>query len=70
LAALYRIEPCLTWANKLIETGRRRPLDLLELVKTRWVPFSELTNLAQAEGFFVNINTPDDYDALTMRDRG
>jgi molybdopterin-guanine dinucleotide biosynthesis protein A len=70
LAALYRIEPCLARATQLIETGHRRPLDLLELVNTRWVPFTELTNLAQAERFFVNINTPDDYDALTMRDRG
>ena len=69
LAALYRIEPCVARATQLIETGHRRPLDLLELVNTRWVPFSELTNLTQAEGFFVNINTPDDYDALTMRDR-
>ena len=68
LAALYRIEPCLARATQLIETGQRRPLDLLELVNTRWVPFTELTNLAQAERFFVNINTPDDYDALTMRD--
>jgi len=69
LAALYRTEPCLTRATELIETGHRRPLDLLELVNTRWVPFRELTNLAQAERFFVNINTPYDYDALTTRDR-
>jgi molybdopterin-guanine dinucleotide biosynthesis protein A len=69
LAALYRIEPCLARATQLIETGHRRPLHLLELVNTRWVPFTELTNLTQAERFFVNINTPDDYDALTMRDR-
>src|SRR6476661_6219345 len=69
LAALYRIQPCLPRATKLIETGHRRPLDLLELVNTCWVPFTELTNLDQAERFFVNINTPDDYDAVTMRDR-
>ena len=69
LAALYRIQPCLPRASELIETGHRRPLDLLELVNTRWVPFTELTNLDQAERFFVNINTPDDYDAVTMRDR-
>ena len=69
LAALYRIEPCLARATELIQTGHRRPLDLLELVNTRWVPFTELTNLDQAERFFVNINTPYDYDALTMRDR-
>lgn len=68
LAALYRIEPCRERATELIEAGRRRPLDLLELVNTRWVPFSELTNLAQSETFFVNINTPNDYDAITMRE--
>lgn len=70
LAALYRIQPCLPRATELIETGQRRPLDLLELVNTRWVPFTEITNLDQADRFFVNINTPDDYDAVTMRDRG
>ena len=68
LAALYRIEPCRQRAAELIESGRRRPLDLLELVNTRWVPFNELRNLDQAETFFVNINTPDDYDSVTMRD--
>jgi molybdopterin-guanine dinucleotide biosynthesis protein A len=69
LAALYRVAACLPQTNELIQTGHRRPLDLLERVNTRWVPFSDLTNLTQAERFFVNINTPDDYDALTMRDR-
>ena len=62
LAALYRVDPCLERATKLIEAGRRRPLDLLDAVKTRWVQFEELTNLAQSERFFVNINTPSDYD--------
>ncbi len=61
LCALYRAAPCARWATELIETGRRRPLDLLDRVKTRWVAFEEIANLAQAERFFVNINTPDDY---------
>ena len=65
LAALYRVNPCLERAKELIETGRRRPLDLLETVKTRWVPFAEITNLDQSERFFVNINTPDDYYEAT-----
>jgi molybdopterin-guanine dinucleotide biosynthesis protein A len=69
LAALYRIEPCRRQATELIQAGQRRPLDLLELVNSRWVPFSELRNLAQAEKFFVNINTPDDYDAVTLREQ-
>jgi molybdenum cofactor guanylyltransferase len=63
LAALYRVDPCLKRAAELIKAGRRRPLDLLEVVRTRWVAFAEIRNLDQAERFFVNINTPDDYYA-------
>lgn len=62
LAALYRKHPCLERAVELIEAGRRRPVDLLEAVNTRWVAFDEIKNLDQAEKFFVNINTPEDYD--------
>ena len=62
LAALYRVDPCLERAGELIEAGRRRPLDLLEAVDTRWVEFDQLRNLVQSESFFVNINTPSDYD--------
>lgn len=63
LAAIYRVDVCRRRATELIESGRRRPLDLLHAVDTRWVPFAELMNLSQAERFFVNINTPADYDA-------
>ena len=65
LAALYRVDPCRQRATELIEAGRRRPLDLLEAVKTRWVSFAEIRNLDQAERFFVNINTPSDYYEAT-----
>jgi molybdopterin-guanine dinucleotide biosynthesis protein A len=68
LAALYRAVLGRERAAELIETGHRRPLDLLQLVNTRWVPFTELTNLPQAEKFFVNINTPEDYDDATTRE--
>ena len=61
LAAFYRIDPCLQRATELIQAGRRRPLDLLETIDTRFVPFAEIRNLDQAERFFVNINTPEDY---------
>ena len=67
LAALYRAEPCAARATELIEAGRRRPLDLLQSVKTRWVEFAEIANLTQAERFFVNINTPEDYYEATRR---
>ena len=65
LAALYRVDPCRQRATELIEAGRRRPLDLLEAGKTQWVSFAEIRNLAQAERFFVNINTPSDYYKAT-----
>ena len=65
LAALYRVDPCLARATELIEAGRRRPLDLLDAVKTRRVSFAEIRNLAQSERFFVNINTPSDYYEAT-----
>ncbi|HEX5965943.1 MAG TPA: molybdenum cofactor guanylyltransferase [Pyrinomonadaceae bacterium] len=61
LAALYHVDPCLRRTTELIEAGQRRPLDLLQSVNTRWVDFSEIANLDQAQRFFVNINTPDDY---------
>ena len=69
LAALYRVDPCLRQATDLIEAGRRRPLDLLEAVKTRWVAFDEMRNFARAQSFFVNINTPEDYDAIRGHSR-
>lgn len=62
LCAFYRAETCAPRATELIEAGRRRPLDLLESVNTRWIDFAEIANLDQAERFFVNINTPGDYD--------
>ena len=65
LASLYRVDPCRQRATELIEAGRRRPLDLLEAVKTRWVSFDEIRNLEQSEKFFVNINTPSDYYEAT-----
>src|SRR5215218_5533632 len=37
LSALYQVDPCRQRATELIETGHRRPLDLLERVNTRWI---------------------------------
>jgi len=67
LCALYRIDSCLPQASKLIESGHRRPLDLLERVKTSWVPFSDLSSMEHSQKFFLNINTPEDYYDATQR---
>jgi molybdopterin-guanine dinucleotide biosynthesis protein A len=61
LCALYRVEPCAKLATELIESGERRPIALLQSVRTRWVSFDQLLGLEGADHFFDNINTPDDY---------
>jgi molybdopterin-guanine dinucleotide biosynthesis protein A len=61
LCALYRVEPCLARAVELIESGERKPIALLQSVITRWVLFSELADLEDANSLFDNINTPQDY---------
>jgi molybdopterin-guanine dinucleotide biosynthesis protein A len=61
LCALYRVTPCLTRAVELIESGERKPIALLQSVATRWILFSELADLKDANSLFDNINTPQDY---------
>jgi molybdopterin-guanine dinucleotide biosynthesis protein A len=61
LCALYRVESCLGRAERLIKSGERKPIALLQSVETRWVSFAELSNLGGADHFFDNINTPEDY---------
>ncbi|HEX4900226.1 MAG TPA: molybdenum cofactor guanylyltransferase [Pyrinomonadaceae bacterium] len=61
LCALYRVVECLPRAAAMIESGERKPVALLQSVRTRWVQFAELADLPGAEDFFDNINTPQDY---------
>ena len=66
LCALYAREPCLARAAHLLHSGERRAHALLHAVPTRWVAFSELSDLKNSHLFFSNINTPDEYtNALT-----
>jgi molybdopterin-guanine dinucleotide biosynthesis protein A len=67
LCALYRVDPCLERCETLIKAGDRRPLALLEAVKSRRVEFAEISDLADADRFFDNINTPEDYVRATMK---
>ena len=61
LCTLYRVDPCRRLAEQFIKSGERKPLALLQSVKTRWVPFDEVRGLKGADRFFDNINTPEDY---------
>lgn len=61
LCAFYRRASCLAAAGQLIAEGEHKPRTLLAQVRTRWVTFNELSDLPGAADFFLNVNTPDDY---------
>lgn len=66
LCAIYRREPCSETVERLIDEGEHKPRALLREVRTRWVEFRELADLPGAEHFFLNVNTPHDYDQATQ----
>lgn len=62
LCALYAPARCLPVAEELIRDGELRPRALLSRVRTRWVAWDELKDLDGSARFFLNLNTPADYD--------
>lgn len=62
VCALYRRETCLPEIEKLISAGEHTPRALLANVRTRNVQFAELSDLPGAENFFLNLNTPADFE--------
>jgi molybdenum cofactor guanylyltransferase len=61
LCAVYRVEPCLAATEQAMTAGEHAPRALLDRVRTRFIPFRELSHLAGAEHFFFNVNTPENY---------
>lgn len=62
VCALYRREACLPEIERLISAGEHTPRALLTNVRTRYVQFTELSDLPGAENFFLNLNTPEDFE--------
>lgn len=67
ICGYYRVKPCLAMAEKLIQDGERKPVTLLQSVRTRWVAFREMSDLPCAEFLFDNMNTPDDYARAVLK---
>ena len=70
LCTLYRPNPCLVRAEQLIKSGERKPIALLQSVRTRWLSFEELSYLQNSDHFFDNINTPEDYARIVEKRTG
>ena len=62
VCALYRRNTCLPEIEKLVSAGEHTPRALLSNVSTRYVAFAELSDLPGAENFFLNLNTPEDFE--------
>ena len=62
LCALYRRAGCLGETERLIAQDEHSPRALLSVVKTRWIEYHEVSDLRSAQHFFLNVNTPEDYE--------
>lgn len=62
LCALYRRDTIKVQTTRLIAQNEHMPRALLDQVRTRWIEFSELADLSGSENFFLNVNTPEDYE--------
>ena len=62
VCALYRREACLPEIERLVSAGEHTPRALLTNVRTRYVQFTDLSDLPGAENFFLNLNTPEDFE--------
>ena len=62
LCAIYRRDTTLSECERLIAAGEHTPRALLAQIRTRWVEFRELADLPGADHFFLNVNTPADYE--------
>lgn len=62
LCALYRSQACLAHAEKMIEENIWSVRELVSRIRTRRVEFVEISDLPNSERFFLNVNTPADYE--------
>lgn len=65
LCAFYRRRTCLHAVELMLGEDVWKARDLLQLVHTRFVTFAELSDLPGASRFFINVNTPEEYEMLS-----
>lgn len=68
LCALYRRAPCLRRATEALDSGDHELNAFLRRLRTHEVRAHEVRDLPGARRFFVNLNTPDEYQQVTMND--
>lgn len=69
LCALYRRAPCLRRATEALDRGEYELHSFLAGLCTRDVTAPELTDLPGSRRFFINVNTPEEYDKARNESR-
>lgn len=69
LCAFYRTQPCLKTVEEFMTNNRPTPplRAIFERVNTRIVKFEEIADLPNAKNFFLNLNTPEEFEKITQR---
>ncbi len=64
LCAVYQTETCRKILSEMLanESKNYSVRDFLNQVRTRYIKFSEIEHLPNAEHFFFNVNTPEDFE--------
>ncbi|HSK74188.1 MAG TPA: molybdenum cofactor guanylyltransferase [Pyrinomonadaceae bacterium] len=75
LCAFYKCAVCLPKIEEILRGEDWSLQNLLRRINTRFVEFSEISDLPNSEHFFLNINTPEDFEAAWkikegMKDEG
>jgi molybdopterin-guanine dinucleotide biosynthesis protein A len=68
LCAFYRTGPCLNVVEAMLKDGGKLPplTSMFEKVLTRMLKYREFQHLHNSQNFFVNINTPEDLEAVRV----
>lgn len=63
LCAVYKTETCYKILSEMLANSDAKysVRDFLNQIKTRYIEFSEIADLPNAENFFLNVNTPEDF---------
>jgi molybdopterin-guanine dinucleotide biosynthesis protein A len=62
LCAVYRVDTCLVATEAAIAAEEHSPRAMLDRVRTRYIPFRDLSHLEGSRNFFFNVNTPASYE--------
>lgn len=63
LCAFYKCAACLSEIEEILRGEDWSLQNLLRRINTRFIEFSEIKDLPNSEYFFLNVNTPEDYEA-------